>query len=354
MKRVGTISAAAGLIYLGTWMIINKINPELGTEVFKWWPMIIVILGVEVLVQFGRKHEERVGFNFLIIPVLILMLIANVFNGVKTNFGGWFNDWHVTGGHRINIGGIGFNDSKSINTSKSLSAYGDSLIIHTNNASIDVKASNSGDIRLEGSVYVDRDSFVSKYDIQEKKEANGYTIDIMDSYIRGVKFDVYVPNGYNVKFDVDNLDLNGGDELGNSSFNVEADNINFKLNEAKSLVMNYGNGNINLKDVLDVNLKGNNGNINVRGRSENINIQADNGKIDISNEICKNVNVGMDQGIASIKTDDKNVDVKIQLRQGVSGINNDKSINSGISRSFGLGTGKVQIKVDQGTANFRN
>ena len=66
------------------------------------------------------------------------------------------------------------------------------------------------------------------------------------------------------------------------------------------------------------------------------------------------MNLDLNQGIASVRTDDDNVDVKIELQQGVSGINNDKNINSGISKTFGQGAGKVQIKVHQGTANFRN
>lgn len=354
MKRVGTISAAAGLIYLGTWMIISKINPDLGAEVFKWWPMVIVILGVEVLVQFSRKTEERVGFNFLVVPVLVLMLIANIFNGVKTGFGGWFENWHITDIPRINIGGINFNDYKAINTSKTLSLHGNVLYIHTNNASVDVKESNSGDIRVEGKVYVDEDSFVSTYDIAEKKEANGYTIEIMDNFIHGVKLDVYVPNGYNVKLLVDNLDLNSSDEFDKSNFNIEADNVNVKISEAQNIVMNYKNGNINLDDTKDINLKGNNGNINIRGESEIINIEADNGKIDVNNEICKSVNIDLNQGVASVRTEDDNVDVNIELQQGLSGINNDKGVNKGMRKTFGLGTGKVQIKVHQGTANFRN
>lgn len=354
MKRVGTISAAAGLIYLGTWMIISKINPDLGAEVFKWWPMVIVILGVEVLVQFSRKTEERVGFNFLVVPVLVLMLIANIFNGVKTGFGGWFENWHITDIPRINIGGINFNDYKAINTSKTLSLHGNVLYIHTNNASVDVKESNSGDIRVEGKVYVDEDSFASTYDIAEKKEANGYTIEIMDNFIHGVKLDVYVPNGYNVKLLVDNLDLNSSDEFDKSNFNIEADNVNVKISEAQNIVMNYKNGNINLDDTKDINLKGNNGNINIRGESEIINIEADNGKIDVNNEICKSVNIDLNQGVASVRTEDDNIDVNIELQQGLSGINNDKGVNKGMRKTFGLGTGKVQIKVHQGTANFRN
>lgn len=354
MKRIGTISAAAGLIYLGAWMIISKVNPTLGAEVFKWWPMVIVILGVEVLVQFTRKDGERVGFNFLIVPVLIFMLIANVFSGIKIGFGNWFDDWNISGVPNISIGGLNFNDNKSINTSKTLPAYGKVLYIHTNNASIDVNKSNSGDIRLEGKIYIDNNSFVSKYDIVEKKDENGYTIDIMDNFIEGVKLDVYIPEGYDVKLLVDNLDLNSNEQLGKSNFNIDADNVNVKLNGAQSLLMDFGNGNINIDDINDINIKGNNGNINVRGKSENINIGSDNGKIDINNEICKIVNIDLNHGIASVRTNDDNVDVKIELQQGISGINNDKNTNSGISKIFGQGAGKVQIKVHQGTANFRN
>lgn len=354
MKRIGTISAAAGLIYLGSWMIINKINPDLGAEVYKWWPLVIVILGVEVLVQFSRKGEERVSFNFLIVPVLILMLIVNVFHGIRTGFGNWFDNINISGVPRISIGGIDFNDSRPINTSKSLTIHGNVLNFRTNNASIELKKSNGEDIRIEGKVYVDEDSFVNKYDIVEKKDESGYTIEIRDNFIKGVKLDIYVPDGYNVKLGVDNLDLRSNEDFDKSNFNIDADNINVKLNGAQSAIMNYRNGNINLEDIMNIELKGNNGNINLKGDSENVSIEADNGKIDVSNDICKNVNIDMNQGIASVRTNDKDVDVNIELNQGISGINNDKSVNRGISRTFGQGTGKVKIKVHQGTANFRN
>lgn len=354
MKRIGTISAAAGLIYLGVWMIIGKVNPDLGAEVFKWWPIVIVILGVEVLLQYARKNGERPGFNFLIVPVLIFMLLANLFNGIKTGFGDWFDDWHISGGPHISVGGMNFSDSRAISTSKSLSIHGNVIYIHTNNASIDVKKSNTGDIKIEGKVYVDEDSFVNKYDIAEKKDDNGYTIEMLDNFIKGVKLDVYIPDGYNVKLLVDNLDLNSNNEFDKSNFNIDADNANVKVNNAQSITMNYQNGNINIDDVRDINLKGDNGNINIRGKSENIYIKGDNGKIDVNNELCKAVSIDLDQGIASVRTEDENVSVNIELQQGVSGINSEKSVNKGMSKTFGLGSGKVQINVQQGTANFRN
>lgn len=354
MKRIGTISAAAGLIYLGVWMIIGKVNPDLGAEVFKWWPIVIVILGVEVLLQYARKNGERAGFNFLIVPVLIFMLLANLFNGIKTGFGDWFDNWHISDGPHISIGGMNFSDSKAISTSKNLSMHGSVIYIHTNNASIDVKKSNAGDIKIEGKVYVDEDSFVNKYDIAEKKDDNGYTIEMLDNYIKGVKLDVYIPDGYNVKLLVDNLDLSSNNEFDKSNFNIDADNANVKANNVQSITMNYENGNFNFDDVRNINLKGNNGNINIRGKSENIYIKGDNGKIDVNNEICKAVSIDLNHGIASVRTDDVNVSVNIELQQGISGINNEKGVNRGMSKTFGLGSGKVQINVHQGTASFRN
>lgn len=354
MKRIGTISAATGLIYLGVWMIIDKTNPVLGAEVFKWWPIVIVILGVEVLLQVTRKDGERAGFNFLVIPVLIFMLIANLFNGIRGGFGGWFDNWNIKGVPNISIGGIDFNDYKSISTGKTLSLHGNTLYIHTNNASIDVKKSNAGDIRVEGKVYVDEDSFVNKYDIAEKKDNNGYTIEIMDSFVKGIKFNVYIPDGYSVKLLVDNLNLNSSGEFEKSNFNIEADNANVKVSNAQDLIMNYKNGNINIDNIRDINLKGNNGNINVRGKSENIYIEADNGKVYVNNEICKVVKIDLNQGVASVRTKDRNVSVNIDLQQGISGINSDKGVNKGMSKTFGPGSGKVYINVHQGTANFRN
>lgn len=351
MKKIGTISAAAGLIYLGVWMIVSKTNPTLGEQIFKWWPIIIVALGIEVLIMFGRKDGGRVGFNFLIIPVLLILLFTNVFHGFSGVFGRWTRHINISG---LDIVGMDLDNTKTINTSKTLPLYGKYIYIHANNGSIDVKKTDTQEIKLEGKVYVDDDSFVSKYDVAEKKEADGYTVEFLDNYIKGIKFDLYVPNGYEVKFLVNNLDLKGDEDLSDLKYSIDSDNCNVKINSGSSAILKFQNGNVNIDNTKLVNIQGQNSNVNVYGKSEDITITSNNGKVNVNNESCKNINVDINQGVASVRTDDDNADVKIELQQGVASINGDKSVNSNISRTLGTGGGKVFIKVHQGTASFKN
>jgi hypothetical protein len=282
------------------------------------------------------------------------MLLVNVYQGVRYNFNGIFSNWGIFDGAHINLGDVDLGNYKRINTSKTLDAYGTRLYLDIDNASINVKKSSDGNIKIDAVVYVDQNSWNSKYDIVEKKETDGYSVSIKENYVKKVSMDVYIPEGYDVKLNSDNLDIKSNDDMLKTSLNIEADNINMNFNGLESLAADFDNGNLNIGDTKDVKLQGNNVNINVRGNSENIDIKSDHGKIDVSNEKCGLVNIDLKQGVASVRTEDGNVSVNIELQQGVSGINNEKSVNGGMNRTFGQGQGKVEMKVQQGTANFRN
>ena len=100
MRRVGTLSSAIGLIFFGIWMILNQNYTSLANLLFKCWPVIFIIIGLEILFYFNSKDEKkRVGFNPLIIFVILLFMFSNIFMGIKDNFTNIFqgsisNDWY--------------------------------------------------------------------------------------------------------------------------------------------------------------------------------------------------------------------------------------------------------------------
>lgn len=91
--RVGTISAGVILISLGILLIIEKINGMYSVgRVIKWWPVILIILGCEILVFsfLSRKDDSKLKFDGMSIFIIFMVLIfcfgtnvaMDVFGGV--------------------------------------------------------------------------------------------------------------------------------------------------------------------------------------------------------------------------------------------------------------------------------
>lgn len=354
MRRIGTISSAAGLIFLGVWMIISKTNPGLSEEVFKWWPLVIVVLGIEILFQFSKKEGESTRINFLIIPVLLLLLSVNIYNGVKSGIGNLVKNIDFSNMPNINISGFDINNYKVVKTSKTLQVSGKQLNFSADNVKLNIRKSTDGNIKIDGDVYVNNNSSMDSYEIKEKSQGGGYTIQINEEFVKKVELDVYIPDGYGLKIEGDNLDIRGNDKFIQSVIDIKGDNCNIDLDGAASSQIIFDNGNVNLKDINDIRMTGNNSNINIDGETENINIKSDLGKVDIENKICKDVNIDMDQGVVKVNTQDKNLGVNIELNQGVTEVNDSRFINAGSMKTFGTGAGKIKIIMNQGTVKFSN
>lgn len=354
MRRVGTISSAAGLIFLGVWMIISKTNPILGEEVYKWWPLVIVVLGIEVLLQFSKKGEERSRLNFLVIPVLLVLLCVNIYNGVKGGIGDIVRNIDIGNIPDINISGFDINNYKVVKTGKTIAAKGKQLIFYSDNVKLNIKKSVDENVRIEGDVYIDEDRAMDAYDIREDIEEDGLRVRIDEGFVKKVVLDIYIPDGYGLKVEAENLDIRGDDKFTQSAIDIKGENGNIRLASAASSQINMDNGNINLDNVRDIRVTVDNSNININGEAENINIKSDLGRIDIDNVKCSDINVEMDQGVVNLNTDDKNVELNVELDQGVTEVNESKFINAGSRVTLGTGTGKVRIVMDQGAVKFRN
>lgn len=353
MKRIGTISSAAGLIFLGVWMIISRSNVAAGVEMFKWWPIIIVLVGVEILIHFSRKDEgERIGFNWVIIPVVLIFLCVNVFQGVTGRLNKFAENQGFSIEGLINVAeGIDFDMSNSrvVESTVTMPLHGNRLSFNVDNGKINIIKSDDNNIRINAKIFVRKTSNINKYDIKADKNSDGYKVSFDNVDIRKVEADIYIPDNYNLKLDCDNLNLKGGDNLDSSSFEIDGDNVNVNLSSIKDLKLEFDNGNVKLLDVGNISMSGDNANADINGKTENINLSFSNGKVDVRNDLCKNVNIEMDRGSVDINTEDKNLDVRIELDQGVARINDYRQTNSGIEKRFGSGESKVKVKLDQGT-----
>jgi len=300
MKKIGSFSSALGFIFLGIWMIIKINNPLLAKGFIKWWPMLIIFLGFEIFAHIIKKTgSERLKLSGFFIPILVVFIIINA----STDFNIYSNN--------INLNG----NSKSIDSLKTLEAFGNSLNFHCTNGDIKIEKSKDKNIYIETSIFINKSNNLQKYDIPSLKTDTGYSVTIDDNFIKSIKATIYIPWGYNIKINGNNLQIKSTDSI--------------------------------VKSKVDINID--NGNVDLRGNIENSNINLSNGKVYLKNKHCKDISINLDNGTASVDTEDGNISLDSDLHLGSCEFNNEKKINSGIKSSIGNGEGKITIKLNNGT-----
>lgn len=314
MKRVGTLSSAIGLIFFGIWMMLNQSYTSLARLLFKCWPVIFIIIGLEILVYFNsREDNKRVGFNPLIIFVILLFVFSNIFIGVKDDFTGIFdgnisNNWYNVFDKR----------HEKININKTIVFNGDKLNFSLNSGSIEIKKSMDNNIKIQGNLSVK--SGVLEYDIKEEINGDQCSVNLKDDNIRLANLVIYVPNKYQIKVDANNLKFDSNDEDFKADYIISIDNGSVKIN----------------------------------GDAENVDIKMANGIINVNNKLSKNVNISMNNGKINLNTEDRNVEIKADIDMGVSSVNGASIVNAGIKRIYGSGEDKISVKVDLGTVNIKS
>lgn len=66
--RVGTVSMGISLLFLGIFLLLSKfIGLNLSNILMSWWPIILVVLGVEILLYlfFSRSEKPLLKYDFL-------------------------------------------------------------------------------------------------------------------------------------------------------------------------------------------------------------------------------------------------------------------------------------------------
>jgi hypothetical protein len=358
LRRVGTMSTAVGFIFLGIWILINQRDAAQGSMLFKWWPVIIVILGMEILSK-SNRHEEnsKRGFNPLIIFVIAAFLFINIFLVAKLEFRSgfiWFRNTTNFNSVVDILNRVDGNSYKEITTSKTLDADVNKLSIEASNAVIKIYKSEEENIRLDTKVFFDKNREDTSYDIKEQKESDGYSVAFNESYIRKIEVDLYVPDGLQLIFKVNNLQITSNAELASSLIDIDTNNVSVDVASLETIKLKMNNGKLDFTDVKNIVVRSNNGFITTKGDCENINIDLSNGIVNIDNKLSKYVAVEIQSGTINMKTTDNNISVKLDIDYGTCNLNSSRKINSGLSRSFGSGEGKVELKVNHGVINFSN
>ncbi len=88
--RVGTFSMGILLLGLGSGLIIAQINSVAVAEiVFKWWPLLFVLLGLEILGQIfiNKNNDIKIKYDIFSIFMVFVIIISGLGVQCLTEFG---------------------------------------------------------------------------------------------------------------------------------------------------------------------------------------------------------------------------------------------------------------------------
>lgn len=80
-RRVGTVSMGIVLIMFGLLLLLSRISAISAVELFIYfWPLIIIILGIEILYYVYKNKDEQkiIRYDILSIFIVAIILIFNM------------------------------------------------------------------------------------------------------------------------------------------------------------------------------------------------------------------------------------------------------------------------------------
>ncbi|WP_315120734.1 LiaI-LiaF-like domain-containing protein [uncultured Clostridium sp.] len=352
MRKVGTITSSVGFIFIGIWLMLRNFSYDISVEMIKWWPVLIILFGAEIIILNNMKREnEKVGFNFLIIPLTIIFIGINSFVFVESKIpkdSNIFKD-----GLSVVFDDIDFtNNERGIKTEKVLEPFGKKIVFDTNNADIEVKKSEDGKVRLELNVYVNKNDKRDSYEIKENKLKDGYEFSITESSVKGVSGEIYIPENMDIDIKANNLKFDSEDYKTANSLKIDCNNAGIHLGDSKNLNIKANNGLIEGANSNVANVIMNNGKVSFNGDVREGTIKVNNGEINVDNKQCKDLNIDMNLGSVNINTSDNNLTAALKINQGKIRLNDEDKVNSNLSKTLGNGAGKLNVDVKIGSIDI--
>lgn len=96
-RRVGSVTFGLTLILFGVLFLLHIVVPLLHYEIiFQFWPVVFVLLGIEILVENHRSNAENCRFIYdfpAILMLVILLLFAMVMAAADFSFHYYQRGW---------------------------------------------------------------------------------------------------------------------------------------------------------------------------------------------------------------------------------------------------------------------
>lgn len=314
-KRVGTITLAIGLIMLGVVLFINNYTSFGLEELYKYWPVLLIGLGIEMFVYMiiYRQDEDvklRVDGLCIVFIIVAALFASNISFKLSPDF-----SFNIFGGNSIidgvrykselkeNITKDSISKDYTINKLEVKNSYGDIKLVPYNEKYIKVEAlvkvryndEQAAREYLNNAVKI-IEGETTQISVEENNRANkdayskatidfviyvpdGVYADVSGSFgdiqVQGLSKDLDVSNQYG---DIDIKDIGGSAIVKNSFGKIEIINVGGKV-EADNQ-----NGEIKADSIKgDARIETSFGKIEAYNVKGSLNAKTSNGKLDIEN-----------------------------------------------------------------------
>lgn len=96
-RRVGSVTFGLTLVLFGVLFLVHTVIPSLDYGIiFQCWPMVFVLLGIEILVENRRSDTEKYRFVYdfpAILMLVILLLFAMVMAAAEVSMQYYQRGW---------------------------------------------------------------------------------------------------------------------------------------------------------------------------------------------------------------------------------------------------------------------
>ncbi|AWZ49019.1 hypothetical protein C3495_09445 [Clostridiaceae bacterium 14S0207] len=323
MKKVGSITSAIGFIFIGLVLGIRCINLNIAYFMSRFWFILFIILGIEVVYANKRRDKYKAQFNYLIILAFIISIGMRGYLGFST----------MCNNKQIGLNKIIFNNEDLKTKFKNLVYFSDDIYdenevevydklkidcnidklkVNVVNGDVEIKKSEDKKIRVEAIVTLKDDKFKEKYKIDATRNGREYKLNFKDKNIKCSDITLYVPDGKQL----DISDVNGDIKCFDQSLKVD-----FNINNV-------------------------NGDTELQGDIKECKVSIINGDIKIKNDKFSMLKLKTVNGDVELDTQEKNINAYINSSLGTCSLNDEKE--KSIEKILGNGTSKLEIKVSTG------
>ncbi|WP_010245396.1 LiaF transmembrane domain-containing protein [Acetivibrio cellulolyticus] len=393
--RVGTLSMGLILIALGIIMWVSQISGISVIEhIVKWWPVVLIILGIEVLVYIflSKQEEPKVKFDIFSIIIISIIMMASIGTYAVTSL--------ISSGHgSLSINSMFDNHKYESKFKKNLSvdanssnlvvsnANGDVEVVKGEGKKIDVEANitiNNSDEAYAGKIAQSLVEIIDKKDIRISSKADQYSNKGTIGYIR-IDYLIKVPDTVNVEVDnkfgdvaLKDIALSGNVRNNNGDITVKSIGGTLKVNNSfgdieindikGAATVSNTNGEIrgsrigskltvinNFGDVIfsqvsgSIDVEGGNGAVEITGVGEDVKVTNKFGDIKVLNA-NKSITLSGSNGNISLETEkiiEKDVNIENKFGDIYLKVSGSQNGNIDASTQFGSVASDFGIAVNE-------
>lgn len=377
--RVGTLSLGLLLILFGILLLANTIwDISLGLILSYGWPVILIILGIEVLAYSIVKKDESLRFSAASIIIIIIAFIITLSIFSLSFIFEKFDDSKISDSNfwdfiDININGESY--PFDINETLNIPATVDEIFIEITNGDVSITGTNTDTLTVNGIIEIPADSLSEAQELLDelfivelvdntaiiKTEKNPNhnwfgsgipEVDLTISSPQNISLSSELING---DLDVENIKSSGKFESINGTINLEDATGDFELSTI--------NGKLYANNITgDIQADTTNGDIYITEITGDLDVDTTNGEVEVlTSTVEGDWNIDTLNGEIDVQLP-KNVDAHIFAETNLSNVNgnvpwineDDENdfVNIGSNKIATIGNGSYKVNLETQNGNI--